>query len=230
MTLYLLRIKVRIYSVMNIIYQKEIGKRSQLALAKVDDISENTLDTIKEKLSKTQHSFEADQFKSLQRKIHWYGTRLLLAELLQDKEIKLSYDEYGKPTLNNSFDRISISHTANYIAVFVSDNVETGIDIEKMKPKIIRIANRFMHPDELEQVSGNKIEHLYVYWCAKETLFKLYGKGNLDFKKNLSIESFEYKEKGVVKGRILKGDIDKVFDLSYKRIEDIMMVYGVGQP
>ena len=37
---------------------------------------------------------------------------------------------------------------------------------------------------------------ILINWSAKEAIFKLYGKGNLDFKKNIEIPYFELSEKG----------------------------------
>jgi len=83
-----------------------------------------------------------------------------------------------------------------------------------------------MNPKELNSLrENNHIEQLYVYWGAKEALYKLYGKRALHFKENLLIEPFEYKGKGVINGCISIGKMKETYSLHYEKISDYMLVY-----
>jgi len=74
-------------------------------------------------------------------------------------------------------------------------------------------------------LSRKQIEQLYVYWGAKETLYKIYGKRALHFKEDLLIEPFEYKGKGVINGCISIGEMKETYLLQYEKICDYMLVY-----
>ena len=54
----------------------------------------------------------------------------------------LFYDELGKPHLKNG-SNISITHSFNFTAIILSDR-KVGIDIEKRRDKILKIANKFI--------------------------------------------------------------------------------------
>jgi len=78
-------------------------------------------------------------------------------------------------------------------------------------------------------LTRRQVEHLYVYWCAKETLYKIYGKRALHFKEDLLIEPFEYKGKGVISGCISVGKMKETYSLHYEKICDYMLVYVLKQ-
>lgn len=173
-----------------------------------------------------RQKLEATKMESKKREL--LCTRALIKELTGEGKIKISYNEYGKPFLKNSGKKISISHTQNFVAVII-DNHETGIDIQYMDPKIERISHKFMGETELKSMTPqNRREQLSVYWCAKEALYKLYGNKKLDFKKDLVIEPFEYKDSGKIGGRIITGSGEQRYNLWYEKIagkDDTMLVY-----
>ena len=68
----------------------------------------------------------------------------------------------------------SISHSENYIIVIVS-NFKVGIDIQFMNKNMIKIADRFFYPEEIEYVYRieEKIEeHFDEVWTKKESYYK----------------------------------------------------------
>ena len=74
---------------------------------------------------------------------------------------------------------------------------------------------------------------MHVYWGAKEALYKAYGKGELDFKKNILVEPFLYENipyhasDGEFQGTILKEDFKKNFNLFYRKIDNYILVYAI---
>src|SRR5690606_29602116 len=79
------------------------------------------------------------------RTLHWLATRVLLRTMLDTTGfIDCPSDENGKPYLVNFPQRISLTHSFDYAAVMMSDDGEVGIDLELVKPKIVRIADKFM--------------------------------------------------------------------------------------
>ena len=81
-----------------------------------------------------------DSMKSELHQRGFLSIRHLLKEVgLVDAD--LVYDEFGKPHLKNG-KFISITHSFTFSGIIVSD-VPVGIDIEKQRDKILKIAHKF---------------------------------------------------------------------------------------
>ncbi|TAL60755.1 MAG: 4'-phosphopantetheinyl transferase superfamily protein [Bacteroidetes bacterium] len=172
-------------------------------------------------------------FAHEQRKKEWLVTRILTGQLSGEKDAQILYDKHNKPSLNNSNICISLSHSHDLLAVIL-DHAETGIDIELIKPKISNIKEKFMSKAELDSLQkDHTAEQLTIYWCAKESLYKLYGRKELAFKENLIIEPFQYARKGIIKGWIKKRDVNQSYPVQYEKLmpgkDNYMLAYVIGQ-
>jgi 4'-phosphopantetheinyl transferase len=123
---------------------------------------------------------EINKFKSTKRKLEYICTRLLLNVI--DEKLKISYNKYGAPILNNN-KYISISHTTKLIAIVISKN-KVGADLELISQKLLKIKSRFISNND--NVASNK-ENLTLAWSAKECVFKWHQKGNINFKEDIQI-------------------------------------------
>ncbi len=163
------------------------------------------------------------------RRLEWLAGRWLLHLMSgrADRGACLK-DEFGKPYLENSFYEISISHSREFTSVMASPRL-VGVDIQKLVGKIERIAHKFMRLVEMECLDEKyRIEHLHVFWGAKEALYKAYGRKQLDFRKHIFIEPFSYDlEIGKCKGFVEKDNYRLECDLFYEQIEDYILVYGM---
>jgi phosphopantetheinyl transferase (holo-ACP synthase) len=121
---------------------------------------------------------------------------------------------------------MSMSHTHEFTAIITAPFL-VGIDIQIKVDKIARLAKKFLTTEELEQVnlSASPIEHLHVYWGAKESLYKAYGRRALDFKSHLFIKSFNL-EQGVTRG-FLNKDGQKEFVIRFEIRKNIVLVYAL---
>ncbi len=162
------------------------------------------------------------------RRLEWLAGRWLL-HYMSGREIRGAClkDEYGKPHLENSVYQISISHSRKLAAVIAAPE-PVGIDIQKLVPKISRIEHKFMRAAEIDSLEDEtRLEHLHVYWGAKEALYKAYGRRQLDFRIHILIEPFAYDLKvGRCRGKIIKDDFSADYELWYSRLEDYILVYG----
>ena len=116
------------------------------------------------------------------------------------KEINLTdadliYDEFGKPHLNNNR-FISITHSFNFTAIVYSTETEVGIDIEKQRDKILKIAHKFTPIEEYKTIANHDalISKLTIVWGAKESLYKIYGKKKLLFLHHIYVADFKFEE------------------------------------
>lgn len=131
-----------------------------------------------------------------QRRREWLASRVLLQELTGGPAY-ITYRPNGAPYLPDSLQHISISHTKGYAAVLLQDRPAVGIDIEYRSGRVLKIRCRFMNPEEEEAIDmEHETEHLLLHWCAKETLYKMIGREEVDFLRHLHVRAFLYADKG----------------------------------
>ncbi len=164
-------------------------------------------------------------FTSTSRKLEFLSVRALLQELL-GKEARIVYNKNNKPFLKDGSRFVSISHSHKLTAILLSTNEKVGIDLEYMSSNIGAIAFKFINRKEkITKESENKRYHLYLHWCAKEALYKICDKEGISIQKNITIEPFEVKESGEIKGRVHTKRINDSFDLFYTRYDNYAIVW-----
>lgn len=135
------------------------------------------------------------------------------------------YDEYGKPhTADGKF--ISITHSFNFCGLIISDENPVGIDIEKQRDKIVKIAHKFTPIEEYEQIKDNDlVRKLTVVWGAKESLYKIYGKKQLLFKEHIYVDNFKLSDERTT-GEIRYNKETSTFFISFLEFEGFTCVYA----
>jgi 4'-phosphopantetheinyl transferase len=165
-------------------------------------------------------------FSNDTRRKHWLSYRALVKQMLDGRQFNLVYDTYGKLHPDDGSFHLSVSHSGDYSAAIVNQQTSVGIDVEKMTPRILKIADRFMGPAELAGIPSNCLtEYYYVYWGAKEALFKYYAKGSLEFRTQLQILPFKLSETGTVTGSILTDTFSETLTLKYELFENYILVH-----
>lgn len=153
------------------------------------------------------------------------GKNHLLNHLIGDIS-KLNYDEKGKPSLLNDARFISISHSHDRLVIILNEIEETGIDIELIRDKVLRIKHKFLKKVELANANDD-IEKLLIYWAAKETLYKIYGLKEVDFVHHLYIHPFDKKQTGELVGEIKLLKFHQIFKLYYQIVDNYVLVYAI---
>lgn len=158
------------------------------------------------------------------------AVRCLLRRLLGTDYQGIEYDDRGKPNLVNSTLFMSISHSKNQVAVALNSKEEIGIDLEYFSDRIIRLQQKFMSAAELAFcVALEEKEALTkktLIWSAKESLYKWYGKKELDFRKHLLISDFSLSKQGKFKGQIKKESLHSDLNVGYLVFEDFVLTYA----
>ena len=150
-----------------------------------------------------------DLIKSSSQRKQFLGVQNLL-KLHNVNNGSLFYDKNGKPHLsNNKF--ISISHSFEYCGVIVSD-VKVGLDIEKLRPKILNISKKFISESDWNLIKLSSVENVTKVWTIKEAVFKAFGYSGIDFKKNILIESINI-EFDRAKVKIYKNEIIEYYNI-----------------
>ncbi len=164
-------------------------------------------------------------FTSTSRKLEFLSVRALLQELLGE-DARIVYNKNNKPFLKDGSRFISISHSHKLTAILLSINEKVGIDLEYMSSNIGSIAFKFINRKEkITKESENRRYHLYLHWCAKEALYKICDKEGISIMKNITIEPFEVKESGEIKGKVHTKKIKDSFDLFYTRYDNYAIVW-----
>jgi 4'-phosphopantetheinyl transferase len=208
---------------MPIVYNKNVAENTVLAIWKIEENEEELIAGLQLK----QH--ELDIISSLnngKRLIHWLSTRLLLRKLLNTEQyIDCKFDEHGKPYLTNFDFQISLSHSYDYAAVMISKDKAVGVDIELIKHKIKTIKHKFLSDIELAQKQiGDNTDGLYVCWCAKEAIYKWYGKKGLEFLKHIHIKPFKLKNEGQLSAIVELPEKTRALIVNYFKTNDNYML------
>ena len=159
--------------------------------------------------------------------------RLAVRALLNtmfDEKVYLSHHDNGKPYIENNPINISITHTANYVAVILHDDEDVGIDIESLDRDFSAVEKKALSEDEIEDLEDDKRnEQLAIYWCAKEAIFKRLSVYNLDFAEQIEIERFRPRGEGELEATFINKDGDEEeFDLEYMTFDRHVLVWVVG--
>jgi len=207
---------------MGIVIDKRVNTHCKLGVWKITE----DYDELVSRLKLDQSDYETLQaFKNHKRKLEWLSVRVLL-NVLTGEENKILYNGNRRPLLPSKSYNISISHSDIYATVLICKNKRVGIDIEKMKPHIERIALKFMKNREMEQINTSQnIYHLYLHWCAKESLYKICDEKNMSLRKHITIEAFKPKDSGSMFGRVQYGKINERFKLNYFTLENYSIVW-----
>ena len=152
-----------------------------------------------------------------------------LLNTLFDEKVYLSHHDNGKPYLENNPVNISISHTEKYVAVILHEEENVGIDIESLDRDFSAVEKKALSEDEIDDLEDEKRnEQLAIYWCAKEAVFKLLSRYNVDFAEQIEIERFRPRGEGELEATFTSKNDEEEFDLEYITFDRHVLVWVVG--
>lgn len=159
------------------------------------------------------------------RLAEWIVGRILIKSLCA--QFGISYQgvaarETGKPHLIGTDVEISISHSFPMAAAMIHKESPCGIDLERMRSKLIRIQDKFVNDTETAYL--NNLEKLCAIWCGKEALYKIYGRKKLSMKDETFIE-FESDE--IMNGLIKKDGDEQRYRIHYEAVKDYYLAYSI---
>ncbi len=188
---------------------------------------------IEESISKLQEGIvlsenSTTRLNSMKSQLHQRGF-LSIRHLLKEvgyTDADLIYDEFGKPHLKNG-KYISITHSFTFSAIIVSDKFHVGIDIEKQREKILKIAHKFTPFEEYKTIANVDalISKLTIVWGAKESLYKIYGKKKLLFLHHIYIEDFKFADEKTT-GEIRYNGENTAYNISFLEFEGFTCVFA----
>jgi 4'-phosphopantetheinyl transferase len=187
---------------------------------------EESIDELKNGISLTEKS--TMRLGSMKSELHQKGflsIRHLLKEVgLTDAD--LHYDEFGKPHLDAGR-YISISHSFSFTAIIFSYENSVGIDIEKQREKILKIAHKFTPIEEYKTIANVDalISKLTIVWGAKESLYKIYGKKKLLFLHHIYVDDFNFDNHKTTGEIRFNGKVSS-YNIEFLEFEGFTCVFG----
>lgn len=206
----------------------KIIKETNGLLTGIWQISE-TEETFRQILTPEDVSDACENYLSLKRRLERYAVRALLFSMTQ-KHLKLCYHKDKSPYIQSHEYNISISHTNGFAAIALHPCLKPGIDIERPSPRVLKIKEHVFNQREIQQMcSGSMVEQeIYstIYWCAKETAFKIIGDNVYNYKQTLSIQPFIYKEKGKLLLKINQNNHISSLPVFYEVYPDFILTWS----
>jgi 4'-phosphopantetheinyl transferase len=160
-----------------------------------------------------------------QKRLELLASRLAiyhLANLLNVNIKGIKKDEHGKPFIVDSEWNLSLTHSKSFIGVVFHKSLPIGIDIEIPNHKLWKIANRLFVKEEIELVAEN-LNIMSIFWSAKESLYKLYGKRKVDFRENLKISL----QNNMYRGHINMPNHISNHEIIIEHIRDYILVIAI---
>ena len=211
---------------MGLYLKKELDNEAVIAVWQVTETEEELIE-----LSSTpsDEMEEISFIRSESLRKQRLAVRALLNTLF-DEKVYLSHHDNGKPYLENNPVNISITHTEKYVAVILHEEENVGIDLESLDRDFSAVEKKALSEDEIDDLDDdNRNEQLAIYWCAKEAVFKLLSRYNVDFAEQIEIERFRLRGEGELEATFTSKDEEEEFDLEYMTFDRHVLVWVVGE-
>ncbi|WP_243346518.1 4'-phosphopantetheinyl transferase family protein [Parabacteroides sp. FAFU027] len=199
---------------------------AQWAVWKVEESLEHliALSLDAERLKSSLENIPSDK-----RKLEFAVTRLTL-EYLIGEYAQVEYLPSGKPFLSDSSYHISLTHTNGFVAAMIHPDQEVGIDLEHVSPRVMKIQQRFLSPDEISVLTPeHEMMQTLILWSAKESVFKALGEEGVDFREQLVSRPFEFHGNGVLSLQELRTPQQHLFSIPYFTNEDFVLTLTVKE-
>jgi len=165
------------------------------------------------------------------KRLQHLAGRWLLKQLFPDFPYELiQIADTRKPFLANEAYHFSISHCGDFAAAIVSSERRVGIDIEIPTEKIERISAKFLNEEELRWLDritpADRENFLTLLWSAKESVFKWYGDGEVDFRQHILLQEFQWGETGLLDTRFIKAEA-RLLPIQYMLFPSLCLAWVV---
>ncbi|EDP98479.1 4'-phosphopantetheinyl transferase superfamily protein [Kordia algicida OT-1] len=202
-----------------------VNKHTKVLIWKIEE----SFEELNREIKLTNHCQQ--RLDGMRSEIHQRGflsVRHLLA-VCGYTDFDLYYDEKGKPHLKDG-KYISITHSFNFSGIIISDTIPVGIDIEKQRDKILRIAHKFTPLEEYNTIANHEalVRKVTIVWGGKESIYKVYAEKGLSFIKHIDIDDFSM-DASKTKGTVYYGNNTATYSLDFLEFEGFTCVYALEE-
>ena len=199
-------------------------KISEIGTVYVWKITETEAQLLSMRMLSQSEQSHLQLLKNPQKRLHWLAYRVLLKEVL-GTDFELNYLDDGKPELVFPKRFLSVSHSKDFVTVFLSETHPVGVDIEKISDRIQQVVPKFLKETEQQNSDLSDSSLLHCYWGAKEAVYKLFHRQRLLFAEQIQIDSINFAEQ-TARASIQTDCFQAKVRLIYRNIEDYMLVCG----
>ncbi|MEO7209843.1 MAG: 4'-phosphopantetheinyl transferase superfamily protein, partial [Chitinophagaceae bacterium] len=169
---------------MPLYFQENIDQNSRLGIWKITEAESFFLQTVT----------PVKKIKHAQKRLQHLATNYLLTQLFPEfPQAAIQTGHADKPFLPSSAYFFSLAHTNDFAAALVSTKNNVGIDIEPVSSKPFLLKDKFLKEEESNKIIQNSFlpgtldTRMTMAWCAKEAVYKWWGKGGISLKNNMQI-------------------------------------------
>lgn len=191
---------------------------------------EETVDQLTRSIDLSEDDFVLlHNFTNDKRKREFLAIRHLLKKIVGNNQ-KITYNKLGQPLLCNSSQQISISHSTT-LATIILSNKPVGIDVEELTRNVEKVSSRFLSSEELTWTNQTSNSHFtrLICWCAKEAIYKLAKKSDVDFSKHIRIKPFNFESEKDFSAAFIMDNYSINLKLNCMVTENNVVVWGVGE-
>ena len=208
---------------MPIFFQQQINESTRLGIWKIEETEEFFLSNV---------PLQQEVTHPLKRLQHLAG-RFLLQFLCPGFPYDLiRIADTRKPYLPNEEYHFSISHCGDYAAAIVSNDQRVGVDIEITSEKAEKIKNKFLTQNEQLVFSltpqgplATSTSLTTLLWCAKESVYKWFGHGGVDFRKHIQLEGI-HENDAIIIGHFAKTKQELI--IRYRVLDHLILTWIVS--
>lgn len=157
----------------------------------------------------------APEFNLLKKEKEKIALKNLLSKSIGERSI--NYSSLGEPLISDQ-EFISISHSGDYICIYISELSPVGVDIQSASKNISSFKSAFVNETDNLSLSNDRAD-LFKLWGAKESYFKEHGGKIKDLKKDVSLVLIDSDQ------LILKGN-GKTFTYGYLTFDNYYLVFS----
>jgi len=206
-----------------IFFQDQINETTRLGIWKIEETEDFFLSNVPLQKEVTH------PHKRLQ---HLAG-RFLLQFLFPDFPYELiRIADTRKPYLPDEQYHFSISHCGDYAAAIVSSNQRVGIDIEIPSKKVEKIKEKFLSEEEISnfefrisKFATHNLASLTFLWSAKESVFKWYGNGKVDFRQHIQLQKNHDGDETI---NCLFAKTNQLLTIHYRQFEHVVLAWVIS--
>jgi len=206
-----------------IFFQHQINETTRLGIWKIEETEDFFLSNV---------PIWSEVTHPLKRLQHLAG-RFLLQFLCPGFPYELiRIADTRKPYLPNEQFHFSISHCGDYAAAIVSSDQRVGVDIEIIGERVEKIKNKFLTQNEQLIFSFTPADpsatgsHLTtLLWSAKESVYKWFGNGGVDFRKHIQLEGIHETDETII-GHFVKTKQELL--IHYRHLDHLILTWIVS--
>ncbi|MBK7965413.1 MAG: 4'-phosphopantetheinyl transferase superfamily protein [Bacteroidetes bacterium] len=190
-----------------------------------------TENTLKKFISDEDFNLISNNYSHPQRRLQKIATSILLQHLGDGQTVNILYDQEGKPFPQEIDGHISISHSKNYVGLLYHPLLSSGLDLEEVDERVLKIGPRFINEHEYNWIDKDLLmRDSGLIWSVKECLFKNIGGGGILFKEHLNVEPplLDSSNKGTGRAIYVGPMGKKMFKYQFEYLDGVLMVHTIA--